>query len=232
MTELAVSYGPPIDKDRERRWIRRSFDRVDFTEYSAFFSDLRGGLGEFTTNHVSTGNAAHNLTESGGCITLSTGATNSSIGAIHVGSGGGTSYLPVMPVSGNYYIRFRMKLTSAMDANALAGWMNYQSGVGTNQAFCGYWGGGSLTKWTATFNGTATFVSTVDVDNGTFHTFEQWRIGSTGYFAVDNETPVTKPNVSPVAGNAGSVQFLIRNGATASNRTMVLDAYLAVVEAN
>lgn len=87
-------------------------------------------------------------------------------------------------------------------------------------------GASSTGFWVARFsNGPTLMTSAIPIDNGVFHRFRLWRDGTTTFFQVDNETPVSSLNA--FATNEERFQFRAYNGGAANIREMEPDyAYL------
>lgn len=119
-----------------------------------------------------------------------------------------------------WYAHWRVGLPTGAtyDAEMTAGFIVFNTG-GTIAKF-GIHGAASATKFACVGWGGGTAVSSVAIDTGAFHEFEVFRNGTTTFFCVDEETPVSLGiNEYPVNG-AICYGFAVYNGASGGNRTL------------
>ena len=149
-------------------------------------------------------------------VLLSSGATGG--GAAVRSYGSNLSAFPsVFPggTAGKWYLEVRARLTTAVSATATIG-------AGDETILdVGARGATSTGFFVArSNNGPTALTSTIAVDTS-FHRFRAYRNGTTGFFQVDNETPLQSANFFPTADCR--LQLFADNGGTAAANTMEFD---------
>lgn len=150
-------------------------------------------------------------------VLLSTGATGGGAAVRTYGSSLGSAFPSVFPggTSGKWYLEFRARLTTAVSALAIIGVGDETVlDIGARASIAtGFFGARSN-------NGPTTLQSTIAVDTA-MHRFRAYRNGTTGFFQVDNETPLSSANFFPTADCR--LQTFVDNGGTAANNAMEFD---------
>lgn len=170
-----------------------------------------------------TGTVAQSVTERGGVITLDTGATNSAFAVLY--PHGTTTVHIGNPQTQRWYIRCRMKITTAVDAQALCYAGFATAGGGNPLLDIGVIGSLSTafisTKVTTNAGAATSTTSTVAVDTA-YHVVEAWGDTTTVTAAWDGvsifTTAVANVGTSPVTPTA-----VAGNGTTNAVRTVLCD---------
>lgn len=152
-------------------------------------------------------------------IELAATASAGDVAALLFGTNMGAAGFPFFIKGGaaaKFYAEFRMRLTTAIDAQAFA-----LLGDDTQNAW-GLRGASSTGFFVARFdNGPTTLTSTIAVDNGTWHRFRVYRDGTTGFLQVDSETPVSSANA--YVSTDTRLMLRLGNGTTAAARKAEFD---------
>ena len=174
---------------------------------------------------VNTGAPAINVTERGGVVTLPTGAGASSFAVIFPH---GTTNIHIdNPQTTKWYIRSRVKMTTAVDAQASLYFGLSTAGGGNplmNIGLLGNLSTGFISTSTANNAGAvqASTVSAVAYETTAYHVVEAWsdsvNIGAAWDGVQIFTTPVANYGTNPVVTTA-----VTGNGTTAANRSMLID---------
>jgi len=170
--------------------------RLGSSNFSPYYRGFEDGLIGWTQNLVGTGVAqAISIPDStdavaslGGTCTFGTGTSTNGASELYRlsdGAAGLAPFLAYTDITKKFYYACRFQLSSAADANAACG-------IGVRNWLMGVYGANSTTKFSMRAGGASGFylTSTVSVDTN-FHLMETWHDGSSAWFSVDGETPVT-----------------------------------------
>lgn len=170
--------------------------------------------GNWSTSVGGSGAATYDTTSRR--VKLTTGATGSSSANLFNGV---MLYLAEGTSASRFYWAFRAAVTTAVDANTVAAMVNGGScGIGVL-------GSVSTAKYVCDFNNGDALLSSVDIDTAE-HLFEVWRDGTTTYFSVDGETPVTGTGIFQTV--ADRFQWQVQNQGTAAARTIEVKSLVVV----
>lgn len=207
---LAAAMGGELDL-----LARRGIERTGLTPSSAFvYKTLFGDNGGWASSVGGSGAVTYDVTNRR--VKLTSGAfSTASANFFH----NAMLYLAEGTSSSRFYWAFRAAVTTAIDAEAIAAMVNGGScSIGVNGAL-------STTKYVCDFNNGSALTSSVDIDTAE-HLFEIWRDGTTTYFAVDGETPVSGTGIYQTA--ADRFQWQVQNQATAAVRTLEVKSLVVV----
>lgn len=164
------------------------------------------------TTFTGTGAATHGVdTDGRPALVLSSGATASSYARLHATLLGAALPQMTLGQTDKFFLSFRMRLTTAIDSVTQVGRANYPT---VSNVLIGALGSVSTTKFVG-FVGASGLTSTINIDTA-WHTLQFWRDGTTSFFAVDGEAPIS--GVNNYYAPTISDMLVAYNNGTAANR--------------
>ncbi len=199
-------------------WIVRSRLNFTWTNPVDFHDPFMVGIRNWT-DISATGGTISRAAADAHAVLLSSTANSSGQGDIVLGNYGAASASLSFrgTSSAKFYIRLRFKFTTTMDNVA-------RMGLVIGSAVFGFRGPTSSTNFACLFDAGAspTLISTIAIDTS-FHTMEVWGNGTSAWFSIDAETPITSAAANVSADS--TIVLAARNSGTAANRAMVVDNF-------
>jgi hypothetical protein len=160
-------------------------------------------------------------------VLLNTSATGGGLAVLLRGSNRNSSGFPLHFPNGagsKFIFEMRTRLTTAI------GSVDELGAGDSTEWLVGVRGASSTGFWVARFsNGPTLLTSTVAIDNGTFRRLRVWRDGTTTFFQVDSETPVS--SAAAWATNEERLHLRAYNGGATNAREMEIDYIFLRTEA-
>lgn len=226
MIDAYYSFGV-IDKYKAKAFERVAFGQNANFDASPMTEALASPL--WTPNLTNGQHQAMQL--SGGVARVNSSATLSSVGEILRGTaiagGGGAARYPVFfGTTQKFYVAARFAI-GAINNTAQCVVAGRGDSTGGLTWKMGGNGASSTAKYTALVNigSPSTLTSSINVDANVYHTHEIWSDGTNTYYSVDNEAYVT---AAKLPDEQSVFSFSARNGATAVDRNIDLDWFVAV----
>lgn len=185
------------------------------------FDDFPAGLSGWTSELSGTGSSVLSATENQGVLSVTTGATAGSLADYCRGAiAGNFPHWVTAGSTGVWYIACRLKLSTAVDAQATLG-AGLRNGAATIGMCLGINGSVSTANWSL-IGESGSIDSGVAHQTSTYVTLEAYRNpGGTTYVYV-NESNVASGDCYPTSGSH-AFKYFGRNGTTATTRTYLLD---------
>lgn len=204
-----IDYGPGVAPDTAGWVTRRAASRLGvaprrLSGYHQNFAFVSAdNLGTFSTS--GTVGAVNSYTDGSSFgLTAGTALLQGNVlyttDAQFASGGGGTVAMVANWRTSKFYTAWYGRMITAYNAGAICAGV-LVLGAGGNRTYIGVNNNASATKFAVRTDGATNIASTVSIDT-TRHTFEFWSDGTTTYFSVDDEVPVTGVS-SDLANTAG-----------------------------